>query len=71
LGAFLNNFKSEAFFQTVPLEILAYDMNSMSYANDSKSYLLPILKRHLKKDSLMFFTSCYLPLLTNLDDLHD
>jgi len=38
-------------------------MNSMTYAHDSKSFLIPIVNKYLKRDDLNFFAGAFLPLI--------
>ncbi len=40
IGVFLEVMGTERFFKTLPLQILTCDMNSLTYAHDSRSYLI-------------------------------
>ena len=44
LGAFLNVMGAESFFKVLPLRLCEFDMNSLTYAQDSHSYLIQIVK---------------------------
>ena len=65
-GKFLEKFKSELFFTTLPMKLLDFDLNSESYSFDSRSYLIPIVKDHVEKESLHFFVDNFLPLIDML-----
>ena len=40
LGAFMQVMGPAAFFKHLPMRLLDFDLNSLSYAQDSRSYLL-------------------------------
>lgn len=40
IGAFVQVMGAEAFFKVLPLRLIDNDMNSLRYAQDSRSYLL-------------------------------
>jgi hypothetical protein len=40
IGSFLQVMGAESFFKVLPLRLIDHDMNSLRYAQDSKSYLL-------------------------------
>jgi len=44
LGSFLKVMGTEAFFRTLPLRVCEFNMNSLTYAQDSRSYLIQIVK---------------------------
>ena len=44
LGAFLKVMGADGFFKVLPLRVCDFDMNSLTYAQDSRSYLLQIVK---------------------------
>lgn len=67
IGAFLMTMGCDAFFKTLPLDPVGHDMNSLTYAQDSKSFLMPILKRHLKKGDLEFFVNYFIPIIKDLE----
>jgi len=46
IGAFLNAMGSEAFFEVLPMRVVEYDLNSLTFAQDSRSYLLPIILKY-------------------------
>jgi hypothetical protein len=59
----MKHFRSEIFFETVPLEILSHDMNSFNFSQESRSFLIPMAKKYLPNDELNFFVACFLPLI--------
>lgn len=62
-GKFLEKYKSELFFSTLPMKLLDYDLNSESYSFDSRSYLIPVVQKHVLKESPHFFIDNFLPLI--------
>jgi hypothetical protein len=50
------------------LDLLSHDLNSESYAFDSRSYLLPLLKEFASKEPLEFFTENFIPLADELSN---
>ena len=62
-GKFLDKYKSELFFETLPMKLLDYDLNSESYSFDSRSYMIPVIQKHVKKESLHFFVDNFMPLI--------
>ena len=58
---------AQAFFRTLPVRLLEFDMNSMSYANDSRSFLIQIAEEHLRNGDLAFFVQYFLPIIMALD----
>ena len=51
------------FFKVLPLKLCEYDMNSLTFAQDSRSYLLTIMQSKLEKADIVFFVQNFLPLL--------
>lgn len=45
----------EKFFKELPLKLVDYDMNSLTYAQDSRSYLLQIMEKSLERADIAFF----------------
>lgn len=66
MGAFMCTMGPEAFFNTLPLRLQEFSLDSLTYAQDSRSYLLPAVKRHLKRGDLAFFLTYFIPTATNL-----
>lgn len=62
-GKFLEKYKSEKFFSTLPMKLLDFDMNSESYSLDSRSYLIPVVHKYSKNESLHFFVDNFIPLI--------
>lgn len=57
------------FFQAMPLQLLENNMNSLTYAQDSRSWLIPVLHQNLKegmKMDLDYFVAHFLPLISKL-----
>lgn len=44
-------------------------MNSLTFAQDSRSYLIPIIKKYLTKGDLEFYVSYFLPIILALEKL--
>jgi hypothetical protein len=63
LAAFLSVMGPERFFLALPLKLCEYDMNSLTFAQDSRSYLLTIMQSKLEKADIVFFVQNFLPLL--------
>lgn len=60
------------FFKVLPLELIKFDLNSLTYAQDSKSWLLPLVGQHLKKDAnLDFFVEYFLPMILQIDKMRE
>jgi len=59
----LEKYKSELFFTTVPMKLLDYDLNSESYSLDSRSYLIGVIKRFVKNESIDFYVQNFFPLI--------
>jgi hypothetical protein len=62
-GKFLEKYKSERFFSTLPMKLLDFDMNSESYSLESRSYLIPVVQKYSKNESLHFFVDNFVPLI--------
>lgn len=45
IGAFLKAVGCDRFFKALPLQLLEHDMTSLTYAQDSRSYLLPLVRQ--------------------------
>jgi len=67
IGTFLETLGAERFFKALPLRLLEVDMHSLTYAYDSRSYLIQITQSHLRKGDLAFFISYFLPIINGLD----
>jgi hypothetical protein len=57
----MNTMGPENFFRALPLKLEEFSLDSLTYAQDSRSYLLPIVKRHLKRGDLTFFMTYLVP----------
>lgn len=69
IGSFMTVMGAEKFFQTIPLRLMDFDLNSLSYAQDSRSYLLPIMKTNLTKGDLAFYLQYFVPEINNLEQM--
>jgi hypothetical protein len=65
-GKFLEKLKSELFFTVLPMKLLDFDLNSESYSFDSRSYLIPVIQKHVKNESMHFYVDNFLPLIEQL-----
>lgn len=66
LGKFLEHYKSENFFNILPMKLLDFDMNSESYSFDSRSYLLPVIKKYAHKENFNFYLEYFMPLIDSI-----
>ena len=69
LGTFLRVMGTEAFFKVLPFRVCDYDMNSLTYAQDSRSYLIQIVKQKLPRADMVFFTQSLIPIINQIDAL--
>ena len=67
LGAFMQVMGPARFFEQLPLLLCEHDMNSLTYAQDSRSYLLQIARQKLKRGDIVFFVDKLMPLVTQLE----
>jgi len=67
MGTFMCSMGCAAFFKVLPLRIQEFDLNSLTFAQDSRSYLLQVCKQFLKKEDLVFFLSSFVPMINSLD----
>ena len=67
LGTFIQVMGPERFFNKLPLRMAEFDMNSLTYAQDSRSYLISIARYKLKKADVRFFANYFVPLLKQLE----
>ena len=52
------------FFRILPLKLIEFDLNSLSYAKDSRTFLLPMIKENCKIDAnLDFYVEYFLPMI--------
>jgi hypothetical protein len=45
----------ERFFAVLPMSLTQYELTSLRFAQDSRSYLLQIVKKYLRQADLVFF----------------
>lgn len=63
---------SYRFFKILPLRLIEFDLHSLTYAQDSRSWLLPLIRQFLKVDAnLDFFVEYFMPIIIQLDRLRD
>ena len=53
----------------LPLRLTDLDMNSLRFAQESRSYLLQIVQKYLKRGDLVFFIEYFVPQILALDNL--
>jgi len=72
IGAFMTKLGGKKFFTILPLRLIEFDLNSLTYAQDSRSFLLLLIQRHLKIDAnLDFFVEYFLPMILQLDKMRE
>lgn len=59
----------ERFFQILPMNLSELDLNSLRYAQESRSYLILIVHKFLKKADLVFFMQNFVPQINALNQL--
>jgi len=71
IGAFLGALGCDKFFKTLPLRLTEFDMNSLTYAQDSRSFLLQVVSSNLKpgRADIAFFVEYFMPLIKHLDKI--
>jgi hypothetical protein len=60
---------AESFFKVLPMRLTDLDMNSLRFAQESRSYLLQIVEKYLKRGDLVFFIEYFVPQIIALDNL--
>ena len=48
------------------MKLLDFDMNSESYSFDSRSYLLPVIKKYAHKENFNFYLEYFMPLIDSI-----
>lgn len=72
IGSFMAKMGSYKFFKILPLRLIEFDLHSLTYAQDSRSWLLPLIRQFLKVDAnLDFFVEYFMPMIIQLDRLRD
>jgi len=60
------------FFNVLPLRLTEFDLSSLSYAQDSRSWLLTLVSQNMNEGAnLDFFVQYFLPQLLKLDKMRD
>lgn len=63
---------SYKFFRVLPLKLIEFDLNSLTYAQDSRSWILTLVPTYLKKEAhLDFFVEYFLPLILQIDKMKE
>jgi len=68
LGTFMQAMGAGRFFRKLPLRMNEFDMNSLTYAQDSRSYLISIARYKLKKADVRCFVEYFVPMLRELEE---
>jgi hypothetical protein len=55
VGAFMAKMGAKKFFSVLPLRLIDYDFFSLTYAQDSRSWMLPLIEQNLKIDANLDF----------------
>lgn len=72
IGAFMGRMGAAKFFAILPLRLIEFDLNSLSYAHDSRSFLIPLIAHNLKEGAnLDFFVHYFLPMILQIDKLRE
>jgi hypothetical protein len=72
IGAFMLRLGANKFFRVLPLRLVEFDLNSLTYAQDSRSWLLVLIEKNLKIDAnLDFYVSYFLPIILQLDKMRE
>ena len=72
IGAFMTKMSAYKFFSILPLHLVEHDLNSLTYAQDSRSWLLTLIGKNLKVDAhIDFYVSYFLPIIMQLDKLRE
>jgi hypothetical protein len=69
IGSFMSTMGPESFFKILPMRLCDHDFNSLQYAQESKSYLLPVIQKYLKRGDLAFFVQYFMPQINQLDEV--
>jgi len=68
VGKFIQKVDLEFILKTYPLRVLETDISSETYEKESNSWILPVLRKYLRIDSIKFFLEYFLPVMAGLDD---
>ena len=72
VGAFMAKMGGKKFFSVLPLKLIDFDFFSLSYAQDSRSWVLPLIEHNLKIDAnLDFFVEYFMPMVLQLNKLRE
>lgn len=72
VGAFMAKMGARKFFAVLPLRLVDFDFFSLTYAQDSRSWMLPLIEHNLKIDAnLDFFVEYFMPMVLQLDKLRE
>ena len=68
IGKFIQKVNLEFILKTYPLRVLQSNLDSEDFENESNSWILPVLRKYLRIDSIKFFLEYFLPVMAGLDD---
>jgi|TARA_B110001450_G_C17407864_1_gene394488 hypothetical protein len=72
VGAFMAKMGGRKFFSVLPLQLVDFDFFSLSYAQDSRSWVLPLIEKNLLIDAnLDFFVEYFMPMILQLNKLRE
>jgi hypothetical protein len=64
IGRFMHRLGANKFFRVLPVRLVEFDLNSLTYAQDSRSWLLTLIEKNLVIDAnLDFYVSYFLPMI--------
>lgn len=70
IGGFMARLGGVKFFQVLPIRLVEFDLNSLTYAQDSRSWLIQLIPHSLKKDNnLLFYVQYFLPMIVQLEQM--
>ena len=72
VGAFMAKMGARKFFAILPLRLVDFDFFSLTYAQDSRSWMLPLIENNLKIDAnLDYYVEYFMPMVLQLDKLRE
>lgn len=72
IGAFMARMGGKKFFKVLPLRLIEVDLNSFTYAQDSRSWLITLVAKNLTIDAnLEFYATYFLPIILKIDKMRE
>ena len=71
IGSFMLKMGAEKFFSVLPLKLIEFDLNSLTYAQDSRSWILTLIPKYLKDGNLDFYVRYFMPMILQIDKLRE